>query len=186
MAMPVLETERLRVRVFQMDDLDTIHCILNEAFQTDVTLEGRREWLQWSILNETQLSELRQPPYGDRAIVLKRSGELIGSVGYVPLLAPFGQLPGLGAEPGSYFTEFGMFWAIDQAHRRHGYAGEAARAMIAYAFEHLHLARILAMTDYTNTASQAVMRQLGMRLLRNPLPEPPWLQVVGVINNPSL
>jgi len=54
--MPVLETERLRVRVFQMDDLDTIHCILNEAFQKDVTLEVRLEWLQWAILKETQLT----------------------------------------------------------------------------------------------------------------------------------
>jgi hypothetical protein len=28
-----------------------------------------------------------------------------------------------------------------------------------------------------------VMRKLGMRIERNPLPEPPWLQIVGVLDN---
>jgi hypothetical protein len=31
-----------------------------------------------------------------------------------------------------------------------------------------------------------VMRKLGMHLERNPYPEPPWLQVVGVIENDTI
>jgi hypothetical protein len=30
-----------------------------------------------------------------------------------------------------------------------------------------------------------VMRKLGMTLARNPFPDPPWLQVVGVLQNRS-
>jgi len=35
-----------------------------------------------------------------------------------------------------------------------------------------------------NLGSQGVMRRLGMQILRNPYPEPVWLQVAGVLKNP--
>ena len=28
-----------------------------------------------------------------------------------------------------------------------------------------------------------VMRKLGMRIVKNPYPEPPWMQVVGVLEH---
>lgn len=61
---------------------------------------------------------------------------------------------------------------------------EAASAMVTYAFEQLHVKRIIATTTYDNIASIIVMRKLGMNLKKNPLSSPSWLQVVGVINNP--
>jgi hypothetical protein len=102
------------------------------------------------------------------------------------LLCPFGQLPEFRAraDTGKYYSpEFGMFWAIKPASQGRGYATEAARAMVDYAFEQLHVKRIVAMTEYTNAASQRVMRKIGMKLSQNPLPEPTWLQVVGLIEN---
>ena len=39
--------------------------------------------------------------------------------------------------------------------------------------------RLVATTERSNTASQAVMRRLGMSVEENPLPEPEWFQVVG-------
>ncbi|MCP4166111.1 MAG: GNAT family N-acetyltransferase [Chloroflexi bacterium] len=120
------------------------------------------------------------------AIVLKEEDALIGSVGFVPLFNAFEQIPELrcGREGrGGYGTEFGLFWAIDCLHQNLGYASEAARAMIDYAFGQLNLRRILACTEYDILASQGVMRNLGMALLRNPHTEPPWLQVVGLLEN---
>ena len=62
-----------------------------------------------------------------------------------------------------------------------GHLQPAAKALIDYAFNELKLRRVIATTTYDNIGSQGVMRKLGMRIEKNPLPEPPWLQVVGVI-----
>ena len=190
-SMPTLETERLIIRPFAMDDLDAIHRILDlELAEVDFgsagakTLDARREWLRWTILNTDQLARLSQPPYGERAIVLKSSGELIGAVGYVPCLDVFGQLPVFGGtRDGLTSTEFGLYYALSPARHRRGYANEAVRAMSDYAFRRLGLRRIIAMTTYSNEASIGVMRKLGMRILKNPFPDPPWLQVVGFLEN---
>jgi ribosomal-protein-alanine N-acetyltransferase len=192
MSPTVLETPRLIVRPFTLDEVAVIHRILDRTFgdgtqsSDPAALAERRSWVQWSILSQEWLLKLHQPPYGDRAIELKATGTLIGAVGYVPCLAPFEQFPALHAtaQPSGFATpEVGLFWAIDPAQQRRGYATEAAQAMIQHAFTQLCLKRIIATTEYTNTASQGVMRKLGMQVLRNPLPEPHWLQVVGVLQN---
>ena len=190
-SMPTLETERLIIRPLAMDDLDVIHRILDaELAEVDFGSEGaksldaRREWLRWTILNYDQLARLYQPPYGERAIVLKSTGELIGAVGYVPCLNVFGQLPAFGGtRDGLTSTEFGLYYALSPARHRRGYASEAVRAMIDYAFRRLGLRRIIATTTYSNEASMGVMRKVGMRIERNPYPNPPWLQIVGFLEN---
>ena len=117
------------------------------------SLAERARWLQWTALSEEHLAKMHQPPYGDRAIILKATGELVGSVGFVPCLMPFEQLPYFGAHrspagPARSTPEFGLFWAISPAHQRQGYATEAARAMVDYAFRHLNLKRVIATTEY--------------------------------------
>jgi RimJ/RimL family protein N-acetyltransferase len=181
-----LETARLIIRAFETVDLETVQRILEQTFGDGVALSERQAWLHWSQLNDEWFPRMHQTPYGDRAIVLKATGDVIGAVGYVPVHAPFDQIPELrGANDvsGYYTTEVGLFWVIDPLHQRHGYASEAARAMVDYAFKELHLKRIIATTEYDNLASQAVMRKVDMTLTRNPQSEPPWLQVVGVLEN---
>jgi RimJ/RimL family protein N-acetyltransferase len=192
--MPILQTERLIVRPFKVEDLPAVHRLLDvELSEADMGNEGqqdldaRRRWLDWTILNYEQLALLYQPPYGDRAITLKDEGTPIGSCGFVPCLGPFAQVPALreaGVAAG-FATEFGLFWAIAPSHQRQGYATEAGRALIDYAFSDLQLGRIVATTTHDNAASIGVMRKLGMRVDRNPLPTPPWLQTVGVLTNAS-
>jgi RimJ/RimL family protein N-acetyltransferase len=187
--MPELETGRLIIREFMRGDLDSIHRILNAGFGAS-PIEERRFWLDWVTRNYLALAHLYQPPYGDRAVTLKDTGLLIGAVGFVPSLMPFQLLPSfrVGNTPESRFSqpEFGLFWAVAPEHQRRGYATEAARAMIDYAFNVLKLRRVVATTDYDNLASQAVMRRLGMTIEQNPTPgDPPWFQVVGVLANPS-
>ena len=89
--MPPLETARLVIRPFVMADLAALHQILdvelNEAnFGTEgaQSLDERREWLEWATLNYDQLAKMYQPPYGDRAIVLKQTGQLIGAIATCP------------------------------------------------------------------------------------------------------
>lgn len=190
----ILQTQRLSIRPFIIDDLRTIHRILDQTFgdgtlvDDEAALQERRSWLEWQRLNQIWHANLFQPPYGERAIVLKATDAVIGAVGYVPCLDKFEQIPALrvAEQASDYATpEVGLFWAIDPALQRHGYATEAAQALIDNAFTQWRLRRLIATTEYDNAASQAVMRKLGMRIEHNPLPEPPWLQIVGVLDNPE-
>ena len=185
-----LETPRLKIRPFVPGDLETIHAILDAGFgdgslaKDSAALAERKSWLQWSMLSQEWLPKMKQPPYGDLAVVLKENMELIGSVGLVPCLNIFDQIPELRLRKSQnyyYRPEVGLFWVIAEKHRNRGMASEAARAMIDYAFREMQIGRILATTEYDNLASQAVMRKLGMDLHRNPQPDPPWLQVVGLL-----
>ena len=80
-------------------------------------------------------------------------------------------------------TEFGLYYAFSPASQGQGYATEAVRALIDFAFNVLRLRRIVATTTYENTRSIGVMRRVGMRIEQNPFAEPPWLQVVGSLDN---
>jgi ribosomal-protein-alanine N-acetyltransferase len=180
-----LSTARLVIRPFVSDDLPDIRRILNLAFAADDSLEDVGSWLDWNVLGARWFPAVGQPPYGDRGIVLRATGQLVGAVGFVPLLMPFDRVPELVRTPGPGSSgrmapEVGLFWAIDPAHQQQGYATEAGGALIRFAFDRLRLWRILATTRYENAASQAVMRRLGMTLTHNPHPEPEWMQVVGV------
>jgi RimJ/RimL family protein N-acetyltransferase len=187
--MPRLEAPRIHVREFEKDDLEDVHRILLEAFRGApvATRDERRAWLNWTMLGYEQLALLNQPPYGERAIVLNHSQELIGIGGLVPLLMPFGQLPSFADPRASSDTRFtpevGLFWAIAPAHQRKGYASEAARALIDYAFSDMNLKRLVATTEFDNPASKCVMQKVGMRLERNSHLEPRWMQVVGVLES---
>ena len=193
--MPDLETKRLIIRPFLREDLAAAHRLFDVEFRdadygTDPmeSLAERAEWLEWAMRNDFQLAKLSQPPYGDRAIILKTDGQLIGSCGFVPCLNAFEQIPSLAPEShpcnqSCNTPEFGLFYAISPSYHGQGYATEAAQALVDYAFQQLHLKRLIAETNYDNLASINVMKKLGMRIETNPGPEPPWLQVVGVIEN---
>ena len=191
--MPVLTTDRLRIRELEAGDLPAVHQLLDQDLRdADFGNEGAQElaertrWLEWTILSYEQLALLYQPPYGERAVTLKVTGVLVGLIGFVPCLAPFEQLPAF-APAGSALRrvtpEFGLYYAVSPAHQRQGHAAEAARAMVDFAFRQLGLKRVVATTTYNNAASQGVMRKLGMRIERNPYPDPPWLQIVGMLEN---
>jgi RimJ/RimL family protein N-acetyltransferase len=181
-----------------MEDLQPVYRLFDvELREVDLgtvgaqTLHERAEWLQWTVLSYTQLAKLYQPPYGERAVVHKHAQQLIGACGFVPCLDAFEQFSGLSpaprpSQPWLTTPEFGLFYAITPTWQGQGYATEAARALVAYAFQHLRLKRIIATTTYENAASMGVMRKLGMRLERNPYPQPSWLQVVGVLEHRAI
>lgn len=187
-----LETARLLIRPFTRDDLDAVHHLLDgELADINFGTEGakaraeRERWLSWTLLGYEESAKLNQPPYGDRAVVLKQTGAVIGAIGLVPCIDAFGLLPGF-APSRATSAEVGLFYAVSLAHQRQGYAAEAARALVDFAFRELGLGRLVAATEHDNAASIAVMRKLGMRIERNPFPEPPWLQVVGVLEPAAL
>ena len=54
-------------------------------------------------------------------------------------------------------------YVFDPRHAGHGYATEAARALLRLGFAELGLHRIIAWVDARNEASAAVLRRLGLR-----------------------
>ena len=95
------------------------------------------------------LADLSQPPYGERAVVLAATGEVVGLVGLVPALGPFAQLE--GAAPGGPWTpELGLYWALAPEHRGRGYATEAVAELARHLFAALNPGRLIATTERAN------------------------------------
>lgn len=184
--MRTLEATRLLIRAFTLADAETYTRLLDEAFGANAygSRDEKRIIFEYQVAADAGLALLHQPPYGDRAIELRDSREVIGSVGFVPCLMPFGLLPSFAATT-RFTSEIGLFWALFPEHRGHGYATEAAAAMVSYALDVMRLRRIVATTEHDNKRSLDVMRRLGMRIERNPKPEPAWFQSVGVLDSPS-
>ena len=179
---PTLKTERLIIRELTMDDLESINSVLNRSMGWEMPISERQRWLQWTVLGYEMFSMLEQPHYGERAIVLKETGEIIGAVGIVPYLDTFNQVKAFNRAPNDPATaEVGLFWAVDPAHQRNGYAPEAARAVMEYLFNHENLGRIIATTGYKNLPSQKVMEKCGMTIQSLDEPRLPDQFVVGVL-----
>ena len=185
MKLETLETARLRIRQFAAGDLYNCLRFRREVFGiegADAEANAQR-WLAWTIDSYRELAGLGQPPYADYALERRGDGCFVGSVGIVPTVVPWGALRG---EPSDALLspEIGLFWGIMPASRRRGYAREAAAALLDYLFTELQARQVAATTERDNIASQRVMEKLGMSLHHNPKDEPPWCQVVGLIQNP--
>ncbi len=178
-----LTSERLRIRQFH--ERDSEDCIRFRAQVFDIQEPSQKalDWLQWTIDSYRELAQLGQPPYADYALERRADGQFIGSLGIVPTVIPWGALQGDPADK-LLSPEVGLFWGIMPRHRRRGFAAEAGTAMLNYLFGELRIARVVATTEKDNIASQRTMARLGMTLQRNPLPEPTWCQVVGLIKHP--
>ena len=175
--LPVVCTPRLSIRPLNDSDGHSCRSVLESRDE-----DAFRRWFTWAVAAPAALADLHQPPYGERAVILAATSELVGLIALVPLLGPFSQLD--GAPPGGPWTpELGLYWALSPEHRGHGYATEAAAGLSRALFTALNPRRLIATTEHTNIASQAVMRRLGMRVQTNPHPEPVWLQVVGVLDS---
>ena len=96
--MPTLETERLKIRPFTMDDLEDAYriidcdCFGQRQHDDSEAKRRRRAWLDWNIAGVKEQASLGQPTYGDRAIVQKSNGQMVGICGLVPSFGPFRRL----------------------------------------------------------------------------------------------
>ncbi len=183
MKLETLETERLRIRQFDQDDIGNCLQFRSEVFGIDSAPADAQNWLNWTIDSYRELAGLGQPPYADYALELRGDGSFVGSVGIVPTVVPWGALIGDPADT-LLTPEIGLFWGVLPSWRRRGYAGEAAGALLDYLFAELRARQVVATTEQNNIASQRTMEKLGMELLTNPSGQPRWCQVVGLIVNP--
>lgn len=89
------------------------------------------------------------------ALERKADSHFLGMLG----MAPFSDTL-RAAIPGAPAIEIG--WQLGKQHWGQGYAPEAARAMLEYAFATLGLPEVVAITYAGNTPSRRVMEKIGM------------------------
>jgi RimJ/RimL family protein N-acetyltransferase len=181
--MEPLTTQRLTIRPFLMAELEEVHRILDVELQWAgrlLTLEERRERLAYRI---AQTSDQGVPPYGDRAIVLTSTGQLIGMTHFESMLLSAQERRTLGLEETGYTTvEINLGYALSPRFHRQGYAGEAVGAMLAYAFDTLRLGRVFVEISSDNQRSLRLAQRLGMTL--TPCPRPGWeKRTMGVLHS---
>jgi RimJ/RimL family protein N-acetyltransferase len=145
-----VRTDRLLLRPPRRDDEDAVFraCQDPEILRWTVSLPDpytRADAEAWvRDIAPTERAEGR-----GLAFVVETDGELVGSAG----LTFRSSRPGNGPEVGYWIAP----WA-----RRRGYATEATRALVDWAFEH-GADRVRLLTVAGNTASQAVARNAGFR-----------------------
>ena len=144
MRIPALETNRLNVRPFMMDDLPATHAYTSDAAIMKYIPEGQMTRVQTEIFVRKQVGQEAKA----FAVERKADGRLIGHLSFHPWFA---------------HRTFEIGWVFHPAFHDKGYATEAAHRMMAYGFQELDLHRIIATCQPENAASFRVMEKLGMR-----------------------
>ncbi|MBV9279815.1 MAG: GNAT family N-acetyltransferase, partial [Chloroflexi bacterium] len=147
----LLTTNRLLLREFEFDDWPAVL-----AYQSDPRY---LRYYHWAHRSEEDVRDFvrmfldagREVPRTgfQLAIVLRENNRLIGNCGF--------RLPAPEAQQGEIGYE------IDPRYWGHGYATEAARAMLAFGFGDCKVHRISANCVAENTGSARVLEKLGMQ-----------------------
>lgn len=150
MSAPTLTTERLTLKPMCSDYLASTHEYASDRetckfmlFLPNDTLADTLDYLRDA---EAEAAK-DQPSYYEMAVFL---GDM--HIGAVSLY--------LGGEPES--AELG--WTFNKRYHGHGYATEAAGALLKFAADELGIRRFCAHCDSENAASRRVMEKLGMKL----------------------
>ena len=150
--MDTLETARLRLRPFSLEDVENYYLGISSDADVMRYLPGgkprQRSDAQWVVSYFMRHAELHG--FGIWAVEEKASRRLIGHAGleYIP-----------GSE------EVEIAYTLAKAYWGRGYATEAATEAIKFGFEAVNLAEIYGLAFLPNTASQKVMQKIGMESL---------------------
>ena len=144
----MIETERLLIRKFTLDDVEASYQMNLDAEVSRYTGDGgvvSREEIEHRIVNHV-LADYKEHGYGRFAMELKSTGQFIGFCGlkYLPDL-----------------KETDLGYRMMSAYWGKGLATEAGRAVMEYGWQTLGLKRIIAMVLPENQGSVRVLEKLG-------------------------
>src|SRR5918997_4372074 len=144
--MPIdyIETQRLRIRSFQRDDWQAVYDYTSDPAVMAYIPEGPFTPEQARALVADNTGKQARAV----AVLLGTDDRLVGHMTFHPWFAP---------------RTYEIGWVFNRAYHGHGYATEAAVALLQYGFEALHLHRIIATSQPENVASWRGMEKMGMR-----------------------
>ena len=150
--MTILETERIYLREFVPEDVDSLAEVISDAetmryYPAPYDRAGVQDWI------DRNRRRYRVDGHGLWAMILKFSGKLIGDCGLTRQ-----EVDGVSE------TEIGYhlrrdFWG-------QGLAIEAARTCRDYGFEHLPVERLISLIRPENLPSRRVAERNGMKVIK--------------------
>lgn len=150
----ILETDNLKLRVFELNDLNAYAAIENNPEVLRHLNHGPRtlDRIQVSLAYYIQLQE--RHGYSIWAVEHADRNKLIGYCGLIP--------QSLGGK-----TEVELVYLFDPAYWNRGYATEAAVEVRDWAFVNLRSPRVISIIDPLNVAAVRVAEKTGMRYVQN-------------------
>ena len=145
-----IETQRLVLRPYQKKDIEPFLEFMLDIKATrylDFTDEQRTEKGARELFDFVIKSYTTNEPVFAIVIALKKNNEFVGSCGLSPL-----------ADKNTvecYYSLFPRYW-------KKGFATEAMRALLKYAFEQLMVTEVVAFASPYNTPSWRVAERIGM------------------------
>jgi ribosomal-protein-alanine N-acetyltransferase len=148
-SLPTLRTARTTLRALRLDDAGELHAVFSDP-------ETMRYWSSLPHADEQRTREMItsiEAAFVARSVLQwgierDRDGRVLGTVTLMP-------------EPDQPRAELG--YIIGREHWGKGYAGEAQRRAVRFAFEELGLQRLEADTHPGNEASSRSLERLGFR-----------------------
>jgi RimJ/RimL family protein N-acetyltransferase len=150
MTIPVLETDRLRLREWREEDHAPLVAFYTDAAVARFISVPRNRADAWRFL-AVRSGHWSLRGYGPWALEEKASGQWVGHCG---LWFPHG------------WPEPELMWSLAPAARGRGYATEAARRARDYAYRDLGWTTLVSCIVPENVASQRVAQRLGATLER--------------------
>lgn len=150
---PFLESKRLKLRQWQESDLIAF-AKLNSDPKVMEFFPNPLDREQSDKLAERLKVNISENAYGFWALELVENNTFIGFVGLNKVEV------GTGI-PDAPMVEIG--WRLDASHWGKGYAPEAAKLALDYAFRELKLDEVYSFTSLLNEPSQRVMQKIGMQ-----------------------
>ena len=146
---PTIETERLILRPFKLEDAQDIFAYASDEENTRYMIWERHQTIDDTLIFlNLELANYEKGNCYDYAFVLKETGRLIGSGGCMSANAP-------------HCAEIG--YIIDKKYWGRGLVPEAMSALIGYFTRELKIKRIEAKHFCGNEKSGRVMEKLGMQ-----------------------
>jgi len=146
--LPLVETNRLLLRMFEAGDLDSAFRLFNdEEVQKYLSSENRRTCEQMKFTLRNLVKRWQERGFGLWCVSEKGSDKMFGYCGFQYL----DKTPDVEV----LFAFFKDYWGK-------GFATEAAKASLKFAFEELQLEKVFAVTHPKNTASRSVLEKIGM------------------------